>query len=226
MVRRIIEAGIGVLLLVFAVIGAIIFQQQYRNGVEYHSMPVPAADILPYTMLTEDMFVPQDFPQALFQMGGYAASTDQLIGKISTSRIPAGLPIPVALVSPAAEFRLADPSLEVVSIPITPPSSVGGKIRIGDKVNLYRLLAPGKAMDSASMDIATEANVTLIAGDVPVVDVLGPDGNNAGSQSNGQTVSAQILIVAVRPNVAVEILKLIADTKANAIIWITLATGK
>jgi hypothetical protein len=226
MIRRIIEVGIGVLLLIFAIVGAVIFQQQYRNGVEFHAMPVPKADIPPYTILTEDMFVQQDFPQALFQLGGYASSADQLSGKIATSRIPSGLPIPLALVSTASDFRLADPKLEVVSIPITPPSSLGGHIRIGDKVNLYRLILPGRALEAQSSDALGDATVTLIAGDVPVVEVLGQEGGSAGVQSNGQTISAQILIVAVSPSTAQEILKLIAETKANALLWVTLATVK
>jgi hypothetical protein len=224
MARRIIEAVIGVLLLVFAIVGAFVFQQQYRNGVEFHAMPVPKADIPPYTILTDELFVQQDFPQALFQLGGYAISTQQLTGKIATSRIPAGLPVPMTLVSAAADFRLADAKLEVLSIPITPPSSIGGHIRIGDKVNLYRLVAPGKVLDPLSGEAVVDSQVTLVAGNVPVVDVLGQDGISADSTSNGQPVSAQILVVAVPPKIATDILKLIADMKANSLLWVTLAT--
>jgi Flp pilus assembly protein CpaB len=226
MARRIIETAIGIFLLALAVVGAILFQQQYRNGVENHAMPVPIAEIAPYTILTEDMFEMQDFPQALFQIGKYTSSMDQLVGKISTSQIPAGVPVPLAQISSPAAFRLADPELEVLSIPITPPSAIGGRIRIGDKVNIYRLSIRADVLNDPDADPLSAANVILVAGNVPVVEVMGGDGNSAGSRANGQTISASILIVAVPPRIAIDLLKLIAETKANAILWVTLATVK
>jgi hypothetical protein len=226
MARRIIETAIGIFLLALAVVGAILFQQQYRNGVENHAMPVPKAEIAPYTILTEEMFELQDFPQALFQLGKYSPSIEQLAGKISTSRIPAGVPVALAQVSAPSAFRLADPNLEVLSLPITPPSSIGGQIRIGEKVNIYRLSVKVVAPEEIALDPLAGADVTLVAGDVPVVQVLGGDGSTAGARANGAPVSATILVVAVPPRVAIDILKLMAETKTNALLWITLATVK
>jgi Flp pilus assembly protein CpaB len=84
----------------------------------------------------------RDFPRALIEtQGDYATQPEDLTGKITTSRLVAGLPIPTRLVVSPSEFRLADPDLEVLSLPVTPEVAVGGQIQIGDQVNIYRLTA-------------------------------------------------------------------------------------
>ncbi len=108
MARRIFEAVIGIVLLVTAFILAFLFQQSYRTGVEYQSLPVPIAEISPYTVLSAGMFEMKDFPRAL--SGGYATSLDQLSGQMANSVIPAGLPIPLILVNTTEKSHLADPS--------------------------------------------------------------------------------------------------------------------
>ncbi len=221
MVRRIFEAVIGIILLVVAFILAFVFQQAYRTGVEYQSLPVPIAEISPYTVLNEKMFVMKDFPRAL--TGGYAASLDQLSGRMANSVIPAGLPVPLVLVSAATEYRLADPSLAVISVPITPSSAVGGQVRAGERINIYRLIPPGfRVIPIGSTDPISEP-VTLIAENIPVVMVLGDDGSPAGLTSTGHLVPAHVLVLAVTPEELDAIMNLMAETKASAIMWITLA---
>jgi hypothetical protein len=84
----------------------------------------------------------RDFPRALIaDQGDYATQPDELTGKITTSRLAAGLPIPARLVAIPSEFRLADADLEVLSLPVTPAIAVGGQIQIGDQVNIYYLTA-------------------------------------------------------------------------------------
>jgi hypothetical protein len=221
MVRRIFEAVIGIILLVVAFILAFVFQQAYRTGVEYQSLPVPIAEISPYTVLNEKMFVMKDFPRAL--TGGYAASLTQLSGRMANSVIPAGLPVPLVLVSAATEYRLADPSLSVISVPITPSSAVGGQVRAGERINIYRLIPPGfKVIPIGSTDPINEP-VTLIAENIPVVMVLGDDGSPAGLTSTGHLVPAHVLVLAVTPEELDAIMNLMAEAKASAIMWITLA---
>jgi hypothetical protein len=221
MVRRIFEAVIGIILLVVAFILAFVFQQAYRTGVEYQSMPVPIAEIAPYTVLNEKMFVMKDFPRAL--TGGYATTLDQLAGRMANSVIPSGLPIPLVLVSPATEYRLADPSLSVVSIPITPSSAIGGQVRAGERVNIYRLIPPGSKVIPVGSTVEIYEPVTLIAENIPVVMVLGDDGSPAGLTSAGHLVPAHVLVLAVTPDELEAILNLMAETKQSAIMWITLA---
>jgi hypothetical protein len=221
MARRIFEAVVGVILLVVAFVLAFLFQQTYKQGVEYQSLPVPVAEIPPYTILTANMFELKDFPSAL--TGGYANSIAQLAGRISNTRIPAGLPIPMVLVSTPEDYRMADPALEVLSIPVTPASAIGGQVRVGEKINIYRLIPPGgNVVPTGSIDPISE-QVTLIADNVPVVMVLGDDGSPAGLTSNGRTIPAHVLILAVTEEQRVAILNLLAEVESKAIMWITLA---
>jgi hypothetical protein len=221
MARRIFEAVVGVVLLVVAFALAFFFQQTYKQGVEYRSMPVPVADIPPYTILTDKMFELKDFPSAL--IGGYAESIPQLTGKISTSRIPAGLPIPLVMVSASADFRLAEPAFEVLSIPVTPTSAIGGQVHAGEKINIYRLIPPGeRVVPTGEQDPITE-QVTLIAENVPVVLVLGEDGSPAGLASGNRLISARVLVLAVTAEQRAAILNLMAEVESRAEMWITLA---
>jgi hypothetical protein len=224
MARRIFEAVVGIILLVVAFILAFMFQQAYRTGVEYQSMPVPVAEIAPYTVLNDKMFVMKDFPRAL--TGGYAATLSQLSGRMANSTIPAGLPVPLVLVSAATEYRLADPSLEIVSIPISPPSAVGGQVRAGQRVNIYRLIPPGNQVIPIGSTLPISEPVTLIAEDIPVVMVLGDDGSPAGLSSAGHLVAAHVLVLAVTPGELDAILNLMAEVKQSAVMWITLAPVK
>jgi Flp pilus assembly protein CpaB len=221
MARRIFEVVIGIVLLVVAFILAFVFQQAYRTGVEYQSLPVPIAEIPAYTVLESKMFEMKDFPRAL--SGGYATNLTQLAGRISNSRIPAGLPIPLALVNPPEDYRLAYPSLEMISIPITPPSAVGGQVLPGEKVNIYRIIPPGaQIIPIGSTDPLTEP-VTLIAENIPVVMALGEDGAPVGVSSSGHPAVAHVLVLAVTKDELDAILNLMAETKQSAIMWVTLA---
>ena len=220
MARRIFEAVVGVILLVVAFVLAYFFQQSYKAGVEYRSLPVPVEEIPPYTLLTEKMFEMKDFPSAL--IGGYANTLAQLSGKISNSRIPAGLPVPMVMVSAAEDFRLADPAMEVISIPITPPSAIGGQVRVGERVNIYRIIPPGEqVIPIGSKDPILEP-VTLIAENVEVVMVLGDDGSPAGMTGTGRMIPAHVLILAVTAEQRDAILNLMAEIHQKALMWVTL----
>ena len=221
MARRIFEAVVGVILLVVAFVLAFFFQQSYKAGVEYRSLPVPIEEILPYTLLNEDMFEMKDFPSAL--IGGYANTLEQLSGMMSNSRIPAGLPIPLVMVSTPEDFRLADPSMEVLSIPITPPSAIGGQVRVGEKVNIYRIIPPGEQVIPIGSKDPISEPVTLIVENVPVVMVLGDDGSPAGMTGSGRMIPAHVLILAVTPEQRDALLNLMAEVKGKAMMWVTLA---
>lgn len=219
--RRLFEAIMGIVLIIVAVVLAYVFQQSYARGVELQSLPVPVAVIPSYTMLSEDMFEWKDFPRALGD--AYAVEMAQLVGRVSNSAIPPGLPIPLVMVTSASDFRLADPTLEILSIPITPPSAVGGQVRIGERVNIYRLVPPLQKLDSANTETQIGATVTLVAEKVTVISVLGDDGSTVGLSESGRKVSPAILVLAVTAEQKDGILKLIAETEKSALMWITLA---
>ncbi len=219
--RRIFEAAAGIVLLVVAFVAAYLFQQAYQSGVEYRGFPVPLQDIPPYTVLTAEMFELRDFPSAL--TGGYADTLSQLTGRMSNSRIPAGLPVPLALISAPEEYRLADPSLEVLSIPVSPPSAIGGQIKAGDKVNFYRLIPPGSVFIPLGETEPILDPVTLIAENIPVVMVLGTSARTSDTSAGGKVVSATTLILAVNADQREALLKLMGDISSGAIMWVTLA---
>jgi hypothetical protein len=219
--RRIFEAVVGVILLVVAFVAAYLFQQAYKSGVEYRAFPVPLKDIPPYTVLSEEMFELKDFPSAL--TGGYADTLSQLTGRMSNSRIPAGLPVPIALISAPEEYRLADPSLEVLSIPVSPPSAIGGQIKAGDKVNFYRLIPPGAVFIPLGETEPILEPVTMIVENIPVVMVLGATTRSSDSNEGGRVVSATTLIVAVNDEQRDALLRLMGDISSGAIMWVTLA---
>jgi hypothetical protein len=219
--RRIFEAVVGVILLVVAFVAAYLFQQAYKSGVEYRALPVPVKEIPPYVILTEDMFELKDFPSAL--IGGYANTLSQLAGRISNSRIPADLPVPLVLISAPESFRLADPSMEILSIPIAPQSAIGGQVRAGEKINLYRIIPPGAAFIPLGASQPVLESVTLVAENIPVVMVLGDTGSAAGVSESGRNVVARVLILAVTDKQRDAILNLMAEINGGAMMWITLA---
>lgn len=219
--RRLFEAVMGVILVVVAIVLAFLFQQNYARGVELQSLPVPLTGIPPYTMLTEDMFEWMDFPRALGS--GYASSLDQLTGKITNSMIPPGLPIPLALIVSTADFRLADPKLEILSIPVTPESAVGGQVRIGERVNIFGLIPPPAGVNLAGQDALGKGSVSLVAEEVQVVNVLGRDGTTERVTEGGKSVPTEILVLAVTTDQRDAILKLLAETEQSAVMWVTLA---
>jgi Flp pilus assembly protein CpaB len=220
MARRIFEAVVGVVLLVVAFVLAFLFQQAYKSGVEYKSLPVPIQEIPPYTILTDKMFEMKDFPSAL--TGGYASSVNQLTGNISNSRIPAGLPVPMVMVSRSEDFRLADPSLEVVSIPVSLSQAVGGQVKVGDRVNIYLLIPPGRDVVPVGETEPIMDPVTLVAENIPVVMVLGDDGGPAGLTDTGRFIPAHILVLAVTQDQLGAILNLMSLLQHDGVMWVTL----
>jgi Flp pilus assembly protein CpaB len=140
--KRIFQIILGLIAIAAGLTGAWYGRSTYLESVVTIQFPVPIQDIEPYTLLTPAMLAWRDFPRALIEtQGDYATQPEDLTGKITTSRLVAGLPIPTRLVVSPSEFRLADPDLEVLSLPVTPEVAVGGQIQIGDQVNIYRLTA-------------------------------------------------------------------------------------
>lgn len=136
MKQRILQIFLAVIALAAAVYGAYYWQQNYLEGVAMLQIPVPKNDIPPYTLLSADMFELHEYPRAL---GGYAGSIADLEGRISAGTLLAGLPVPLRMAFPPEQFRLADPALEVVSLPAEAVNAAGGQVRIGEWINIYRL---------------------------------------------------------------------------------------
>ena len=238
MKQRILQIVLAVLALGAAFFGARYYQNNYLAGVAVMPLPVPANDIAPYTLLDASMFKLRDFPRALVSQGnGYVVLATDLVGKISAGELLAGQPVPVRMAVTPSDFRLADPSLEVISLPAESVNAVGGQVHIGDKVNIYLLRktadTSGAAQDSSTPEpTATPEPVVVLVATVPVVDVLSADGQPAtnGSVSNAASSGQQpqpmnILVVAAPPETVQAILNAVAMSKfGDDLLWITLAT--
>jgi hypothetical protein len=227
--RKLLEIFIGLLAIFAGLAGAWYGKTTYLKNISLVSLPVPKADIEPYTLLSPDLFQMEDFPSALVEgHQGYAQTLGELSGRISTTRLLAGLPVPIRQAETPGIFRLADPGLEVLSLPVAPENIVGGQVRVGEKVNLYRTNAWTELEeDSSSQKPVEKGEVNWIA-TVPVVAVLAKDGAQTGEQTQGsensRTPPVQILVVAALPETAARILEAQALTQVgNNQLWVTLA---
>lgn len=229
MTRRLLELLIGLAAILVGVLGAWYGRSIYLRTVSLVSLPVPKVDIAPYTLLSAEMFQMNQFPRALVEnRTGYALSLQELNGRISTSDLLAGLPVPSRLAVPPAEFRLADPDLEVISLPVSPENVVGGQVRAGEKVNLYRTNAwTEPSLKGDSPEPVETGRVEWIAC-VSVVAVLAKDGEPAGEEGDQSEAvrkpPVQILVLAALPETVEEILRAQALTRVgNNQLWVTLA---
>lgn len=233
--NRTVQFVIGLLAAVLAVAAGIYGRNVYLQEVSTYQIPVPVADIAPYTLLTENLFVMRDMPRTMETLPYYQSLSD-LTGQISVVKLPGGLPVSKVSAVPPAQFRLADAAFEVVSLPVEPVSAVGGQIRIGQRVNLYSMVQE-EGRDEASTDSSAEREIQVeqIASQVLVVDVrtsqgvsAGPgsaEDESSGGMSGSQAVEqVQILTLALAPDQVQKVLEVVGSSKKQGgLLWTTLA---
>ena len=230
MKKRIIPIVIGVLALAGGLIVGRIWQTNYLAGVTMTKIPVPKVDIPPYTVLSTELFTLQEVPRALLESGAYQVSANDMNGSISVETLLAGLPIARRMAVPDDNFRLADSTLEVISLPADATSTVGGNVRVGEVINIYSLQSAPKQdltmVGNAALENAPAPKPEVIfVARVPVVAVLADNGGpvTSGSESE-QAQPLRILVVAAPPETVQTILDAIAMTEhEGAVLWITLA---
>lgn len=233
--NRLTQILIGAVAILLAIGAGLYGRSRYLQDVSTYPVPVPIHDLAPYTLLTADQFQLREMPRSMESLPYYQSISD-LEGKISTMPIPAGLPVPLQSAVPVDQFRLAGPEFEVISIPVEPVSTVGGQVRIGERINLYRVVeensegSPSKKLTFSTGDYSVET----IAESILVVDVRTSQGQAAEASrqvseestfgSNTQTEQVQILTLAVLPDQVSTILETVAQSKKQgALLWTTLA---
>jgi Flp pilus assembly protein CpaB len=234
--KRLLSLLIGLAAILVALAMFAYAYSNYARTIEVQQLPVPLHDIPPYTLLTGDMFVMKEYPRAL--QAGYATSVAALNGRIAATLLPAGYPVPAPLAADSAGYRFAPPEKTVISIPVSPSVAVGGELRPGMRIDIYRLVPPAASRSAYATPVADATPepapapiVVKIAAGVVVVEVLG-DMGHAGQQNaatNGPLGSSQpaeaparILVLALTPQEAQAVLALIAETKRDALLWIAL----
>lgn len=235
--NRTVQFIIGILAIALAIGAGLYGRNAYLKEVSTYQIPVPVAEIPPYTVLTSEMFALRDMPRTMESLPYYQAVED-LSGLITISALPAGLPVAQTAAVPPAQFRLADAAFEVLSIPVEPVSAVGGQIQIGQRVNLYQMIRQQEESGQAAQAEADAEHFTVerIAQSVLVVDVRTAQGVTAGpaseeakesgmSGSSQQVEQVQILTLALEPERVQQVLDAVASAKKQGgLLWTTLAT--
>jgi len=197
------------------------------------SRPIVVAKetIPPYTLVTADLLTVRDLPAPLADEDIYT-EPGEVIGQLTTTFIPAGALIYRPYAVPPAAFRYVDdPALEVLSFPVDPNKAVGGQVRIGQRVNVWRIVRGQPQGLSATAALSTSlAASELLLPDVLVVDVRSsrgePVGQPAGesqAQRGSQTVPLTILTVALPVSDTHKLTTLMGEVHLNADLWVSLA---
>ena len=224
-------------------------ETQYQALVATTDLAVPAMEIPPYTIVTRAMFKLKSFPAPIAIEPVYR-ELDEVTGKMTTIALkPDQLVYRDQLVLPR-QFRYSDDErLEIISFPIKPEQAVGGQIKPGQRINIYRLVIQMSPNSGAGLSpdpkvwLATPgAGVELLQSDVQVVDVRSTQGSpvvpppnpksNSSDLTTYQTAETTntprpltILTVAVPPDVAKDILRLAGESSvvSRYLLWASLA---
>lgn len=202
------------------------------------AITIPAGALIDAKMLTE-----RDVPRPLLDEAIYANAGD-LIGKVAAVPLRPGMVVYKSFVVSQAQYRLVDdPSLAVVSFPVSPARAVGGQIQPGHHVDVWRLggMKPTSAITLTELSAHQWATATLIVANAPVVDVRASSGaavarqpqavpgkvesgTSSSSSSSSSSSALQILTVGVPLDVARDILALVAEEdQSGFVLWVTLS---
>lgn len=226
-------------------------ETQYQQLVATTELIVPAVEIPPYTVVAPGMFKMRSFPAPMAQEPVYR-NLSELSGKIATITLKPNQLVYRDQLVPLKHFRYTDDErLEIVSFPIKPEQAVGGQIKQGQRINLYRIVlqaTPSQAV-VASPDpkvwlAAQGAGIELLEADVLVVDVRSTQGapivsppkvqsktsevttyETAETSSSSTNRPLTILTVAVAPDIAKDILRLVGESHITSryLLWVSLA---
>lgn len=205
-------------------------RSQLRTPVATIAIVIAAQPIPPYVLITPEMLAEREMPEDIGREPISLRASD-VVGKMASVPIPARSLIYRDFAVPAESFRLTpDPTLEVVSLPVRPEKAVGGQVRPGQRINIYRV-AIGSQVASLSPEQALStraAEAQLLASRVQVVDVRtgqgeAPVGNTNTQDARARATPPAIISVAVAPEVAKAIIALVGETRGPYDLWVTLA---
>lgn len=211
---------------------------RFERLVATRHIPVAAVEIPPYTLISGEMVTLREMPRTL-QFESIYLSPEMVVGKMSTIPIPRGALFYEEFALPPSEFRyVEDEYLEIISFPVDPAKAVGGQVRPFQRINIYRI-ARGTIDHGAPAEVVIAqagAAVEVLAEDVLVVDVRSTRGEPAGVSPEGnpsqlereaamgtRVLPLSILTVAVEPQVAGEITRLMGETQGQYDLWVSLA---
>ena len=217
------------------------FYDSQVSTAEVVTLTMPVA---PYTLVTEDLVEMREVPRGVLAEPIYRTQSE-VVGKIAVMPlVPSQLIYRHQMVSPT-QFRYTnDPTLEIVSFPVEPERAVGGQLRIGHRINVYRVrelrvgnvglpaleeggAVPIMAIKGAEAEVLAEA--------VPVVDLRSARGEPSmdyylqgipGRDDTGESARRQplqVITVAVPSDTAKKIIELAVEERGDYALWVTLA---
>jgi Flp pilus assembly protein CpaB len=184
-----------------------------------------ARDIEPYAIVIADDLEIKHLPRAILYEDIYV-SADDVTGRIATSRIPAGSLIYRPLAVPPADFRyVSDPGLEVVSLPVDPVRAVGGQIRVGQRVRVYRA-----ALSSMTTDLPEQSPAALLSQEGAAVELLTSarvvdvrTASGSACQAGQEAPALEIVTLAVPSDTARDLIRLAVEQRGPYDLWLSLA---
>lgn len=226
-------------------------ETQYQALVATAELVVPSVEIPPYTVVVPQMFKLASFPAPMAQEPLYRELAE-VSGKITTKTLRPDQLIYRDQLVPLKQFRYTDDErLEIASFPIKPEEAVGGQIKPGQRINIYRLVLQPTLNQSVANSpdpkvwlAAPGAGIELLQSDVLVVDVRSTQGSPITSPPKVQSSSSDatsfgatetsssstnrpltILTVAVPPDVAKDILRMAGEAHlaSRYLLWVTLS---
>jgi len=242
---------VALISLIVAVAVGLFAETQYQALVATTELVVPVVEIPPYTVVSPEMFKMRSFPAPMAQEGVYS-SLDDVAGRISTIPLKPDQLVYRDQLVVLRQFRYSDDErLEVISFPVKPEQAVGGQIKPGQRITIYRIVlqaAPNQAVVSSPDPrvwlAAQGAGIEVLESDIQVVDVRSTQGSpivqppQVESQNAGDTVLQSsntnnsntnrpltILTVAVPPTWPKTILRLVGESQITSryLLWVSLA---
>jgi len=229
---------IGLIAILAAVVVGWVLYRTFSSMVTTAEVVTVSERVPAGALIESDLLEMREVPRPLLDEAIYVTE-EELSGRVAVVPLSPGMVIYRDFAVSVEAYRLIDdPTSEVVSFPVDPARAVGGQIQPGHRVDVWRLwaLRPPNGADVAELTASDWATATLLVEDVPVVDVRGADGRPAARQpqvhpgqlepqarSSSTTAALQIVTVAVPRDVAQRILTSVAEERAGAEIWVTLA---
>jgi len=241
MERKFLSAVV-ILGVVVAALSGIYAKRQFERFVITTTVVTAKVDIPSHAVIPSELLTTREVPKS-FLGEPIAKTAQEVAGKVTLAPIKAGSLIYLNQLVNLSQWRLSgNPTLEIISFPISPERAVGGQIKRGNKINIYRIaiarpeMEPSGGSPSPAEELLAEkgAAVELLAEDVPVVDVRAGRGEPAGEvvttqggvlpgggKTEAKTVPIAILTVAVPPETAKEIMCLQGEMKVGYYLWVT-----
>jgi hypothetical protein len=222
---------------------AFVARQELVQAVSTETVAVARDTIAPYTIVGSDGFVLKEMPRLRDADFAIYRTPEEAAGKIATQTVPSGALLYRGFFADPRSYRLTDdPHAEILSVPVKPEKAVGGAIRPGMHINLYRIaVGQSRAGDAQQVLDQQGAASQVLARDVLVVDTRTAAGTGLTTGSNdlassvaslGNAVAAataggnvQILTVAVPSEKASDLIRLVGETQKGGAydFWVTLA---